>query len=250
MPHSSLLVDSGAPATGDTRAAARTKRRIDPHVSSLVTPASFEAAQYRRLRLSIERLHDTRGMKVMAFSSAASGDGKTLTAVNTAAALAQTPDLKVLLIDADLRRPSVRRYLGLASQGRPGLIDYVSEPRLTVPEIVRRDAPLSCDVILAGSQASGSPYETLQSPRLGQLLADVRAQYDYVLIDTPPLLAVPDCHMLAEHIDGLLLVVRAHKTSKRQLADVMRDREALKLVGIIFNADEECGRGYDNSYYR
>lgn len=251
MSRATLLVDSPASAPAAPAEADRTYRRsVDPHLASLVTPGSFEAAQYRRLRMAIEHLGEARGVRVVAFSSASPSEGKTLTAVNTAGALSQTSDLKILLIDADLRRPSVHRYLGWPHQARPGLSDYVSDPRLALSDIVHRDPPFECDVMLTGSAGAGTPYETLQSPRLQRLFAEARERYDYVLIDTPPLLAVPDCHMLAEHVDGLLLVVRAHKTSKRHLADVLRDREALKIVGLIFNADDDCGRGYDNSYYR
>ena len=223
---------------------------VDPHLTSLIAPGSFEAAQYRRLRIALEQLHESRGIRVVAFSSAAPGEGKTLTTINTAGALAQTRALKVLLIDADLRRPSVGRYLGVTPSKESGLSDYVHDARLTLSDIVRREAALDFDVILGGSRAASTPYETLHSPRLRQMLTEARGRYDHVLIDTPPLLAVPDCQLLAGQVDGLVLIVRAHKTSKQQLSDVLRDRDALKIVGLVFNSDDECGRGYDNSYYR
>jgi capsular exopolysaccharide synthesis family protein len=236
---------SGAPIAGQVR-----RQRIDPHVVSLTNPESFEAGQYRRLRLAIERLHQTRGVKVVAFSSPSPGEGKTLTSVNLAATLALATDLRVLLIDADLHRPSVPRYLGIDAQDAPGLADLVHDPQLALRDVVIRQPPLSFDVILAGSLRTVAPYETFRSPRLTQLLHDAREAYDYVLLDTPPLVAVPDCQVLAPAVDGFLLVVSAHKTSKRMLGEALDERVALKILGLVFNNDDDCGRGYDKSYYR
>lgn len=250
MSRATLLVDTAGSDTAPADASHAAGGRVDPHLSSLTTPASFEAAQYRRLRIALERMRESRGLRVVAFSSAAPGDGKTLTAINTAGALAQTRALKVLLIDADLRRPSVARYLGLTGSARPGLSAYVRDAGVTLSDVVRREPGLDCDVILDGSQANASPYETLHSPRLRQMLIEARERYDHVLIDTPPLLAVPDCQLLADHVDGMVVIVRAHKTSRHQLNEVLRDRDALKIVGLVFNGDDECGRGYDNRYYR
>lgn len=239
---------TGAAVTaGRARPAAR--RSMDPHLCAVVAPASFEAAQYRRIALSLERLRAVRKAQVVAFSSAMTGEGKTLTVVNTAGSLAQGRERKVLVIDADLRRPAVRRYLGL-SAGGPGLGDVVRDGALRLNDVVRRDPAIDFDILGAGRQAGVTPYETLQSPRLRTLLSEARERYDYVLIDTPPLLAVPDGQMLAELTDGVILVVRAHQTSRRHLADVVRDHGQLKIVGIVFNSDDECGRGYDRSYYR
>jgi protein-tyrosine kinase len=235
----------GQPASAHVR-----RQRIDPHVVSLTNPESFEASQYRRLRLAVERLRETRGIKVLAFSSPSPGEGKTLTAVNLAATLALAADLRVLLVDADLHRPSIPRYLGIDAQDAPGLADLVHDPQLALRDVVIRQPPLAFDVILAGSLRTVAPYETFRSARLTQLLQDARAAYDYVLVDTPPLIAVPDCQVLAPALDGFLLVVSAHKTSRRMLGEALDERVPLKILGLVFNNDDDCGRGYDKSYYR
>src|SRR5207302_7946689 len=95
---------------------------LDGHFVSLVTPATFEAEQYRALRHMIEELHASSGLAVVAVSSPSVGDGKTTTAINLAGALAQSPDARVLLIDADLRRPSLARHLSLQGSPSPGLV--------------------------------------------------------------------------------------------------------------------------------
>lgn len=249
MARATMLFGQAAEAAAPERAPAATRRTMDPHLSAVVSPSSFEAAQYRRIALALERLRAVRGARVIAFSSAMTGEGKTLTTVNTAGALAQGRERKVLVVDGDLRRPAVTRYLGLPA-GAPGLGDIVRDPSLRLADVIRRDPGIEFDVLGAGRRGGATPYETLQSPRLRTMLAEARERYDYVLIDTPPLLSVPDGQMLAEQTDGVVLVVRAHLTSRRHLNDVVRDHAVLKIIGIVFNADDECGRGYDRSYYR
>lgn len=240
---------TGTEAPAAVASSAR-RQKLDPHVVSLTNPESFEASQYRRLRLALERLHVSRGIKVVAFSSPSPGEGKTLTSVNMAATLAQAADLRVLLIDADLHRPAVPRYLGINAQDAPGLADLVHDPQLTLRDVVIRQPPLAFDVILAGSLRTVAPYETFRSARLSRLLLEARNVYDYVLIDTPPLIAVPDCQVLAPCVDGFLLIVSAHRTSKKLLAEALSERDPLKILGLVFNNDDDCGRGYDTSYYR
>src|SRR3989440_4503123 len=104
---------------------------LDGHFVSLVTPATFEAEQYRALRHMIEELHAASGLAVVAVSSPSVGDGKTTTAINLAGALAQSPDARVLLIDADLRRPSIARHLGLQGSPSPGLVGALVDRTLT-----------------------------------------------------------------------------------------------------------------------
>src|SRR5688500_237552 len=100
--------------------------KLDRHLVTLTAPASFAAEQYQGLRLTIERLSRSRDMKVIAVSSPAAGDGKTVTSINLAGALARGSNERVLLIDADLRRPSVGTLLGIGRAER-GLADALSE---------------------------------------------------------------------------------------------------------------------------
>src|SRR5438270_2998889 len=163
---------------------------LDGHFVSLVTPATFEAEQYRALRHMIEELHASSGLAVVAVSSPSVGDGKTTTAVNLAGALAQSPDARVLLIDADLRRPSITEHLGLQVTPSPGLVGALLDRTLTLATIVRRRAPFNLDVLPAGD-IPRAPYELLRSARLPELMKQARSQYSYVILDTPPLVAVP-----------------------------------------------------------
>src|SRR5690606_14535310 len=98
----------------------------------------------------LERLHDSRGISVVAISSPSPGEGKTLTSVNLAATLALAADLRVLLVDADLHRPAVARYLGIDTRDTPGLADVAHDPKLALRDLVIRQPPLTFDVVAAG----------------------------------------------------------------------------------------------------
>src|SRR5262249_61194732 len=108
---------------------------LDDHLVSLVAPSSFEAEQYRQLRHAIEQLQRSAKLSVVAVSSPLVADGKTTTAINLAGALAQAPNARILLIDADLRAPSLGAHLGIGEQGAPGLVDVILDANLTLEPV-------------------------------------------------------------------------------------------------------------------
>jgi capsular exopolysaccharide synthesis family protein len=211
---------------------------VDDHLVSLVTPAAYEAEQYRALRHIVEQRHRADNLSLFAVSSAAGGDGKTLTAVNLAGALAQASEARVLLIEADLRHPSVAQLLGFGTARRPGLVDAIVDGNLTLAHVVLIRPPFNLSVVLAG-QTLPSPYEVLKSPRLGGLLEEARAQYDYVILDTPPLVSVQDCRIIARWVDGVILVVGAHETPRRLVEEALNVLDPAKVLGFVFNRDDQ-----------
>jgi capsular exopolysaccharide synthesis family protein len=220
---------------------------VDEHLVSLVTPAAFEAEQYRSLRHSIEHLHATAGLKVIAVSSPAMGDGKTITTINLAGALAQAAEARVLLIDADLRRPALGRLLSLGGING-GLVGGILDARLTLDQIVEPRPPFNLSVVCAGYPPQG-PYELLKSPRLGDLLDAARQQFDFVVIDTPPLTPIQDCRVIGRWVDGFLLVVAAHRTPRRLVEEALTTLDPAKVIGIVFNeADRPHSRHYFDYY--
>lgn len=210
---------------------------VDEHLVSLLNPTAIEAEQYRTLRYLIEQLRKTAEVSVVAVSSPATGDGKTATAINLAGALAQSPEAKVLLVDADLRQPSMAEQLGLGARG-PGLVEAILDPALGLDEVVRVCAPFNLSVI-PGGRHSDTPYELLKSPRLEALVQEARARYHHVLLDTPPLIAFPDCRVIGRWVDGFLVVVAAHKTPRRLFEEALNVIEPAKLVGLVFNGDDQ-----------
>jgi capsular exopolysaccharide synthesis family protein len=241
---------SRPPASVSTRRRIPSPRRrvavpteeVDSHLVSLVAPAGLEAEQYRALRHLVEQRHQGGDMTVIAVSSPGVGDGKTTTAINLAGALAQAPDASVLLVEADLRRPSIGRLLGFEDSHAVGLVDAILDPRLTLADIVQPRPPYNLSVVLAG-QTPASPYEVLQSPRLGALLDEARHQYRYIVLDTPPLAPVQDCRVVARWVDGIVLVVAADRTPRALLEAALDSLEPDKVLGLVFN-------GYDHLFTR
>ena len=224
-------------------------KKLDERLVCLTAPTSLEAEQYQALRLKLESLHRSRGVGVMAITSPGVKDGKSMTAINLAGALAQGSDARVLLIEADLRRPSVGRYLAISENKAPGLAHIVLDPRCTLRDGIVQAKPHKFDVVLAGS--TGAPiHELFRSPRLEALLEEAREQYDYVVLDTPPLGPVSDCALLARWVDGVLMVVAAHRTSRTLLEEALNLLEGAAVLGIVFNGDDRAFLRYRRHSYR
>lgn len=219
---------------------------VEEHLVSLLAPTSLEAEQYRALRHLVEQLHKADGLSIVAVSSAGVGDGKTTTAINLAGALAQAPEARVLLVDADLRRSSVRRYLGLDESDGHSLVDAILGPTVVLDEVAKLCPPFNLSVLPAGRLPSAS-YELLKSPRLEALLAEARRRYDYVVLDTPPLVPFPDCRLIAKWVDGFLLVVDAHRTPRKLVAEALDVIDPTKIIGLIFNSHDRALSQYHDA---
>ena len=225
----------------------RTAAAPDQHLIGLVSPSSFDSEPYRILQSILEARRATQPSLVIAVTSAAPGDGKTTTSINLAAMLARLPDSRVLLLDADLRRPAVLKRLGLGSQAGPDLAHALRHPELVAtgglaawPEL-----PLS---VLGSSGADALPSEALHSPAFAGLIQRARQSYRYVIADTAPVVALPDARALAGLVDGFLLVVRAGATPRNLLAEALEALEPDRVLGLIFNGDERPYAGYYGRY--
>jgi protein-tyrosine kinase len=223
---------------------------IDEHLVSLLQPSSFAAEQYRALRHTVEQLHRVSGHSIVAVGSPSAGEGKTTTALNLAGALAQSPEARVLLVEADLRCPTIGERLGLDMSAMPGLVEAIQSPDMRLADVVLRLSTYNLSVVVAG-QCPPTPYETLQSPRLGELCDEARRHYDYVIVDTPPIVAFPDCRILGRWVDGWLIVVAAHRTSRKLLEEALDLMEEKKTIGFVFTHDERfrVGNRYYGGYY-
>jgi capsular exopolysaccharide synthesis family protein len=235
--------ESTSPRTG---VAAMGRLQIVEPLVSFAAPNSFEAEQYRTLRHLIERLARDDRSKVFAVTSAGAGEGKTITTLNLAGSLAQSPEARVLVIDGDLHRPAVPQYLGLAGSRSAGLAEAIHGERGLMPFVRRLDA-LNVSVLLAGGRSAG-PYELLASPRLEEVMAEARRSYDYVLIDTPPVVPLADSRLIARFVDGYIVVVAAHRTTRKSVADAVDLIDADKLVAVVFNEDDRPLSSYYGDY--
>jgi protein-tyrosine kinase len=210
---------------------------VDERLVSLLDPNAFEAERYRALRHSVEEAHRRTGLSVVAVSSPGVGDGKTTTAINLAGALAQGPGVRVLLIDADFRHPSVASRIGLLGPVGPALEDLVLDPALSLDDVARSRPPFNLAVIPAGA-ASPNSYELFKAPRLGEVLAEARRRFDYVVLDTPPLVHVLDSRVIGRWVDAYVIVVACHRTPRKLLVEALSVMEPEKVAGLVFNADD------------
>jgi capsular exopolysaccharide synthesis family protein len=218
---------------------------------SSVWPISRRAAEaFRMARTRV--LHaleaQERGSRVLAVTSARQGDGKTLVSVNLAVGLAKHPSLKVLLIDADLRRPAVSRVLGI--QPKLGFSDYL-EGRCTLEECLV-DPGIDNLLIIPQVRRLTASSELLASEALERFLDDMQKRHPdwLILLDCPPLLAVDDTLVLLRHTDGCLLVVREGSTRRTELRRAAELIGEERFLGSILNfADSHRQSGYYYYYY-
>lgn len=205
---------------------------------------------YRMLRTSV--LLSTAGNppKTIMFTSGQPGDGKTTTSVNTAVSLAQLGS-SVLLIDADLRRPTVHRALRVDKSR--GLSSLLSSSRVELDEVIQHSRIPKLDVIACGP-IPPNPAELIASERMRQVLLQAAERYEHVIIDTPPLISVTDPVILSTMVDGVILVVQAGRSTR----DVVRrarlelSNVGAKVFGVVLNNFDMKREGYtsDYSYYR
>lgn len=216
---------------------------------SLTKPRSFEAEQYRTLCQIVESRRKSTGLQVIAVSSAGIGDGKTTTTLNLAGALAQSRDARVLLIDGDLRCSAVASQLRLGGPVRAGLAGAIRGQVASLSAALHQLPEWNLSVLTAG-RVEEAPYEMLKSTAFARLIEEARRDFEFVLIDCPPLLAVPDCRVIERVVDGFLLVVSADSTPRKLLEEALNVLPAEKVVGIIFNRDARPLSGYYGYYGR
>jgi polysaccharide biosynthesis transport protein len=231
-----LPVLASVPEYKEDLAAMRLSDEVLPLVT-LLAPRSAGTEAYRLLRTAITLMPVSQKHRVISLTSCGPGEGKSTTALNLAVVLA-TQSKRVLLIDADLRKPTIAQRLKMPPTDQPGLSRYLSD--VTVPEedcVQKVPEVVGLDVI-AVQEIPPFPSELLGQGRLEQLLTWARDHYDYVLIDTPPVLLVTDALIIATHCDTLLVVVRIGVAQKRALRRIRQDLAKYpgKQTGIVVNA--------------
>jgi succinoglycan biosynthesis transport protein ExoP len=198
-----------------------------------VRPQSQMAESYRALRTSLLLSNVGAPPKVIMVTSALPQEGKTTTSINCAVVLAQKGG-RVLLIDADLRRPSIHKTLGMGPHS--GLSNVLTGS--TTLQQATRTAILPNLFVLAAGTPPPDPAELLASSKMRDVLAELREQYDHIVIDTPPSLSVTDAVVLSPRADAVVLVIRSGQTTKqalRRARDILTQVNA-KIVGVLLNA--------------
>jgi succinoglycan biosynthesis transport protein ExoP len=233
--------------------------RISDDVLPLVTllaPRSAGTEAYRLLRTAITLMPvNNHHHRVISLTSCGPGEGKSTTSLNLAVVLA-TQAKRVLLIDADLRKPTIAQRLKLPPTDQPGLSRYLSDSTVLPEDCIQKVPEVAGLDVIAVQEIPPFPSELLGQGRLEELLLWARDHYDYVLIDTPPVLLVTDALIIASHCDTLLIVVRIGVAQKRALRRIRQDLAKYpdKQTGIVVNAlphSETYYGGYGNyrKYY-
>ena len=209
-------------------------------------PASRE--QYRRLAAVLHDAQSTDGVRVVMLASAVSGEGKTLTAANLALTISESYHRRVLLIDADLRKPAMHNMFKLNSA--TGLSEGLK--RDGASKLVVRQISEHLWVLPAG-RPNSDPMAGLTSERMRLLIEEAKETFDWVIIDTPPLVILPDANLLASMVDAAVLVVRADSTPHhlvKRAADAIGHK---RVLGVVLNQAHTThlpyGGYYDDYYY-
>jgi Mrp family chromosome partitioning ATPase len=212
------------------------------------SPSLGASDAYRQLRVSLMLAAEQRKLSFVV-TSALQSDGKSLTCLNLGFAIAHEISLDAVVIDADLRRPSLSSFLGL--EPHVGLGEYLTDPSLAIEETIMRikDGPL---FVPAGRIRLRNTSELLGSDRMRQFSEDLvrLCPGAVILFDSPPVLPAPDAMALVQWVDGAIFVVSAGKTSRKALTDSVRQFGANRIVGVVVNhSDRGFGYGYSYRYY-
>ena len=206
---------------------------------------------YKLLRTKLQfSFADDRDCRVLGVVSALAGEGKSLTSSNLAYTMAQL-EKRVLLIEGDMRRPSLSAQIPI--RRLPGLSNYLTG------QAKLEDLIQTCKVaegktafhVIAAGRTPPNPIELLSSPRMEKLLEHLRGLYDYIIIDLPPVGEVSDALVVANHVDGMLMVVRQHYCNRVSLANAVRQFKfvSVKVLGVVFNCTIEHANVYSKKYY-
>ena len=186
------------------------------------------AEEYRRLAATLHQVQMERGIKKVMVTSAVAGEGKTLTALNLALTLSESYRRRVVLMDADLRCPRIQELLDITNV--TGLNDALRETHQTMFSLTMVSPRLS---VLPAGRPDPDPMDKLTSARMAAILDELSAKFDWIVIDTPPVVLLPDTNLLAGMIDVAILVVLAGRTSSDLVDRAIREVGRPRILGII-----------------
>jgi capsular exopolysaccharide synthesis family protein len=185
--------------------------KIEHHIVSFHDSSSPVGEQYKILRTNIQSLKYTKNYKTFVFTSAIHGEGKTVTSLNLAIAMAQDLNGKsILLIDGDMRKGRVAKYLGLASS--PGLSEVLKGE--VEPEHAFVNPNIGNLTVLVSGKTPRNPSELLNSKRMEILIEGLKTRFDYIFIDAPPIMTLADAGIIGAMVDGVILVIQAGRTQR------------------------------------
>ncbi|WP_338487516.1 CpsD/CapB family tyrosine-protein kinase [Ruoffia tabacinasalis] len=225
---------------------AEKEQRLGAPLITYYEPKSIIAEQYRTLRTNLEFAQVGRDVRSIAITSSMPMEGKSTTSANLAHTLGQT-GRNVLIVDADLRKPTLHRTFKLNNE--QGLTTLLANPDLKFNQVVQKSNELGLYFLPSGP-IPPNPAELIGSPQMSALMSELRDNFDMVIYDTPPVISVTDAQILATRVDGVIMVARqnfARKDNVREAKEALDNVKANILGFVINNVPFEEGKGY--GYY-
>jgi capsular exopolysaccharide synthesis family protein len=224
------------------------KERVEPRLVAITQPHSAYCEEYRNLRTQILHRSQKQKLQSIVVASVGPSEGKSVTALNLSWLLAQTDGVSALVIDSDLRMPSLADYLGIETER--GLSDVLAGTSSLKDSIIKVEP--SGLHLLPGGEPRSDVAELISGPRFKEILRQAREMFDYVIIDAPPLGIFTDAAVLINHADGALLVVRANHTRYKDVDRVLETLPRERMLGAVLNQSEDVltESRYNYGYYK
>jgi protein-tyrosine kinase len=223
------------------------RTKSDHPLVSIFQPGSLGAEQFRKLRTQVVKLNVSDPPKTIMVTSATAGEGKTFVAANLAAGIAHDLHFHALLVDCDLRNPSLSHWFGV--QNGHGLSDYLVG-RGQLSELLMKTEMEKLHILTGGS-AQAKPAELIGSRKMEALIQELRSRYNdrYIILDATPLLATAEPEVLARLVDGILIVVRANVTPRETVKQAIASLDPKKILGFVLNDVEFKSHGLSSRYF-
>jgi len=196
----------------------------------LKNESSFISEQFASLKVRIDGTKTNRPTQVIGVSSPHKGDGKSLISSNLALSFARDPGRKVILVDCDLRNPTLHKYFGIPLE--PGMKDYLTDNRLKPYCYIRRLGPL---YLMSAGGFTYNAVQLLSDQRMQELMDYLRKEFDTIVLDSPPMQPIADTSVVFRFVDGILMVIRRAKTPYRAAENAFKALDRSKLLGVVFN---------------
>jgi protein-tyrosine kinase len=226
---------------------------VDPHMVTISDCDEFARERYHTLAVRLLNISAKRGIKTLLITSARQAEGKSTVAANLAWVMAKANERRVLLIDADLRQPSINRMLGI--KARVGLSELI-EGRATLADALVQINPNGLCVLAASSFSPNpdagykSAADAITSSRVEELIKQSEQHFDFILIDAPPILEFAEAQRLASLTDGTILVVRAERTHHSAVTDALKLVPKEHRLGVVLNQSSVDSQFAYQNYYR
>jgi capsular exopolysaccharide synthesis family protein len=216
--------------------------RVEPRLVAITQPNSTYCEEYRSLRTHVLTKSQRQKLQAIVVASVGPAEGKSVTALNLSWLLAQTDGVKCLLIDSDLRMPSLTDYLGIETE--KGLSEVLLGETSLKDSIIKLEP--SGLHLLPGGSPRADVAELISGPKFKEILREAREMFDFVIIDAPPLGVFTDATVLINQSDGALLVVRANRTRFSNVDRILDSLPRERMMGVVLNQSEDV---LDESHY-